>query len=179
MGSSVGSLLVPYALGVSAARSRGLSHRSGVTRRRFAAAPLVDTDVPPPSVVLGPCWWLVSSAVLGGGRRPFLRTLLAHLILAPLFLLAAPAFPGALRARDGSIPGASGGAAARCRLCFSCPSFHKVVRQIAGPLGWTKASRTNRAVAARITELTTVDERKRSSCWGTSPHYVLARRPTG
>ncbi|HEX3904096.1 MAG TPA: hypothetical protein VH853_14750 [Polyangia bacterium] len=165
-----GVALVPYALGLSAALSAATRVVRAI-RRRLAGAPAVDTDQPSPSVVLGLLWLVTSTVSVTAGGRFFGHYF--HLILAPLCLLAAPGFCRLW----------SKGWSYRAPLVVLCalPALlffllATVGRPLAAALDEGEPS--YREVAARIADLTAVDERV--FVWGNSPQlYVLARRPMG
>jgi hypothetical protein len=163
-----GTALVPYALGVAAAVAAA-SAMVRLIRRRRQLAPSVDE--PPPSVVLG-LFWLVTSVIsVATGGRFFGHYF--HLILAPLCLLAAPGFCRFW----------SKGWSFRAPLVVLCavPAlFFFGLATIGRPLALALDEGSPRydEVAARIADLTAVDER--IFVWGNSPQlYVLARRPMG
>ncbi len=174
-----GSALVPYALGVASA----VAAASGVVRvirRRLRGAPASDTNdtddsddtnVPSPSVVFGLLWLLTSAVAVTAGGRFFGHYF--HLILAPLCLLAAPAFCRFWREGWSYRAPLVALCALPALLFFALATF-------ARPLAAAMDEREPRYddVAARIAGLTTVDER--IFVWGNSPQlYVLARRPMG
>ena len=165
-----GVALVPYALGLWAAVAAGAAIVR-VIRRRLAGAPSVDTDVPPPSVVLGLLWLVTATVSMLPGGRFFGHYF--HLVLAPLCLLAAPAF---CRLWSRGWPYR----APLCALCALPALVFFLLATVARPLGAAldEGEPDYRQVAARIADLTTVDERV--FVWGNSPQlYVLARRPMG
>ena len=165
-----GAALVPYALGISAAVSTAAA-TIRVIRRRVAGASSVDAEVPSPSVVLALLWLLTSAVAVTTGGRFFGHYF--HLVLAPLCLLAAPAF---CRLWD---KGWSRRApllvlsALPALVFFGLATFG---RSLAATLD--EGEPRYDEVAARIAQLTTSDERV--FVWGNSPQlYVLARRPMG
>jgi hypothetical protein len=165
-----GAALVPYALGLSGAiaAATGLGR---VIRRRLDRAPLVDAEVPPPSAVLGLLWLATSAAAVTTGGRFFGHYF--HLILAPLCLLAAPAFDR-LWHKSWSYRAPLVALCALPALCFLV--LATIGRPSARALD--EPEPPYQEVAARIAGLTTADER--IFVWGNSPQlYVLARRPMG
>jgi len=159
-----GVALVPYALGVAAAVAATVRMR-GVIRRR------PDADAPPPSVVLGLLWLATSAIAVASGGRFFGHYF--HLILAPLCLLAAPAFSRLwMQGWSRRAP-----LVALCALPALLFFFLATVgRPLAAKLDEREPHYDQ--VAARIAALTAVDER--IFVWGNSPQlYVLARRPMG
>jgi hypothetical protein len=166
-----GVALVPYALGLAAAAAAA-SGVARVIRRRLRRAPAMpDSDAPPPAVVLGLLWLVTSAVSVAAGGRFFGHYF--HLILAPLCLLAAPAFCR-LWTRGWS------GRAPLAVLCALPALFFFALATFGRPLAAALDEREPRydEVAARIAELTAADERV--FVWGNSPQlYVLARRPMG
>ncbi len=159
-----GVALVPYGLGIAAA----VAAASGVVRviRRRS-----DADAPPPSVVLGLLWLATSAIAVASGGRFFGHYF--NLILAPLCLLAAPAF-----CRLWSLGWSR--RAPLVALCALPALFFFVLATVGRPLAakLDAAEPNYDEVAARIAALTGVDER--IFVWGNSPQlYVLARRPMG
>jgi hypothetical protein len=191
-----GAALVPYALGVSAAVATAAG-MVRVIRRRLPGERLIaldaaglcpaesvaggfgnpirvpiTTDAPPPSMVLGLLWLATSAVAVASGGRFFGHYF--HLILAPLCLLAAPAFCRLW----------SKGWSHRVTLSVLCalPAlFFFVLATIGRPLAaaWDEGDEPPYDdVAARIAALTAPDDR--IFVWGNSPQlYVLARRPMG
>jgi hypothetical protein len=165
-----GVAIVPYALGIAAA----VSATAGVVRvlrRRPRGGPLPDAQIPAPSVVLGVLWLATSALSVAAGGRFFGHYF--HLILAPLCLLAAPAFARLWCA----------GWSRRAPLCALCALPALLFFGLA-TVGRPLAARLDEGeprydvVAARIAALTTPDER--IFVWGNSPQlYILARRPMG
>jgi hypothetical protein len=163
-----GVALAPYALGVSAA----IAAAAGVfrvLRRRPSSS--VDTGVPPASVVLGLLWLVTSAVAVTAGGRFFGHYF--HLVLAPLCLLAAPGFCRLWNK----------GWSRRAPLVALCAlpalSFF-VLATVGRSLAFALDEDEPRydEVAARIADLTAVDER--IFVWGNSPQlYMLARRPMG
>jgi hypothetical protein len=159
-----GVALVPYALGIAAAVVAA-ARVVRVIRRR------PDADAPPPSAVLGLLWLATSAIAVASGGRFFGHYF--HLILAPLCLLAAPAFhrlwmQGWFRR------------APLVALCALPALLFFVLATVGRPLAAALDEREPDydQVAARIADLTTADER--IFVWGNSPQlYVLARRPMG
>jgi hypothetical protein len=165
-----GVALVPYALGIAAA----VTAATGVVRalrRRLRGAEAFDTDVPPTSVVLGVLWLATSAVAVAAGGRFFGHYF--HLILAPLCLLAAPAFCR-IWGKGWSYRGPL------ALLCVLPTLFFFGLATIGRPLASALDEREPPylEVAARIASLTAADER--IFVWGNSPQlYVLARRPMG
>jgi hypothetical protein len=165
-----GVALVPYAMGISAAIAAAAG-MVGVLRGRLRRAPAVGVDAPAPSVALGLLWLVTSAVSVTTGGRFFGHYF--HLILAPLCLLAAPAFCRFW----------SQGRSFRVLLVALCalPALvFFVLATVGRPLAVALDEREPRydQVAARIDALTTADER--IFVWGNSPQlYVLARRPMG
>jgi hypothetical protein len=165
-----GTALVPYALGISA----GVATAAGmvrVIRRRLRRAPRVDAGVPAPSAVLGVLWLVTSGVAVASGGRFFGHYF--HLILAPLCLLAAPAFCR-LWHKGWSYR------APLVALCALPALFFFALATFGRPIAAALDEREPNygEVAARIADLTTADER--IFVWGNSPQlYVLARRPMG
>jgi hypothetical protein len=159
-----GVALVPYGLGIAAAVAAASGVVRVIRRRSDAAAP-------PPAVVLGLLWLATSAIAVASGGRFFGHYF--HLILAPLCLLAAPAFHR-LWMRGWSL---------RAPLAFWCAlpaltffGMATVGRPVAANLDEREPGYQD--VAARIADLTTPDER--IFVWGNSPQlYILARRPMG
>ncbi|HXU00561.1 MAG TPA: hypothetical protein VN903_06190 [Polyangia bacterium] len=162
----IGSVaIVPYALGIAAA----VGAVSGVARvirgQRDA------TGAPPPTVVLGVLWLLTSAISVAAGGRFFGHYF--HLVLAPLCLLAAPAFHRAwTKGWRTRAP-----LAALCALpalaFFALATF---ARPLAASVDEREPAYDH--VASRIAALATPDER--IFVWGNSPQlYVAARRPMG
>ena len=169
-----GVALVPYALGLAAAISAA-SKIVRVTRRRLTGGASVESEVPPPSVVLGLLWLVTSAVAVTAGGRFFGHYF--HLVLAPLCLLAAPAFCRFWRKDDDA------GWSPRALLLVLC-ALPALVFFVLATWGRPLAARLDggepryQEVAARIAELTASDERV--FVWGNSPQlYVLARRPMG
>jgi hypothetical protein len=165
-----GVALVPYALGVAAAVGAA-ARVARVIRRRLRGARGFDADEPAPAAVLGLAWLATSAIAVAAGGRFFGHYF--HLVLAPLCLLAAPAFCRLWNA----------GWSRRAPLIALCllPALFffglaTVGRSVAAALDEREPDYD--AVAARIDELTTPDER--IFVWGNTPQlYVLARRPMG
>ena len=165
-----GVAIVPYALGIAAAvtAARGVAR---VLRRRGRGGPASETDAPTPSMVLGVLWLATSAVSVAAGGRFFGHYF--HLILAPLCLLAAPAFARLWRA----------GWSRRAPLLALCAlpallffGLATLARPLAAALD--EGEPRYDTVAARIAALTTPDER--IFVWGNSPQlYILARRPMG
>ena len=169
-----GVALVPYALGLAAAISAA-SKIVRVTRRRLTGGASVESEVPPPSVVLGLLWLVTSAVAVTAGGRFFGHYF--HLVLAPLCLLAAPAFCRFWRKDDG----ARWSIRALLLVLCALPALVFFVlatwgRPLAAALD--EGEPRYQEVADRIAELTASDERV--FVWGNSPQlYVLARRPMG
>jgi hypothetical protein len=164
-----GSALVPYALGVAAAVAAA---RRMIRAIRRGAGPAVETDPdPPPSVVLGVLWLAIGAVAVTVGGRFFGHYF--HLILAPLCLLAAPAFCRLW----------NGGWARRGPLVALCAvpalvffGLATVGRSVAAAIDEREPHYDD--VAARVAALTTPDDR--IFVWGNTPQlYILARRPMG
>jgi hypothetical protein len=169
-----GVALVPYALGIAAAVTVVAAMLRSLRRGRAGAA-AVDVvsgdDVPTPSGALGVLWLATSAVAVTAGGRFFGHYF--HLVLAPLCLLAAPGFCR-LWTKGWSRRAPLVAACALPALCFF------VLATAGRSLAATFDEREPRydGVAARITALTTADER--IFVWGNSPQlYVLARRPMG
>jgi len=159
-----GVALVPYGLGIAAAVAAATGVARVLRRRR-------DADAPPPSVVLGLLWLATSAIAVASGGRFFGHYF--HLILAPLCLLAAPAFSRLWRAGWSR-------RAPLVALCVLPALFFFVLATVGRPLAARLDAREPNydEVAARIAALTTPDER--IFVWGNSPQlYILARRPMG
>ena len=165
-----GVALVPYALGLSAAAAAAAGVVR-VLRGRLRSAQPFATDVPRPSAVLGLLWLATSAVALAAGGRFFGHYF--HLILAPLCLLAAPAFCR-LWSKGWSYR------APLLALCALPALFFFALATFARPLAAAldEAEPPYDDVAARIAALTAAEERL--FVWGNSPQlYVLARRPMG
>jgi hypothetical protein len=168
-----GAALVPYALGAAAA----IGAAAGVTRAvrgRLRRAPAFDAHAPAPSATLGLLWLATSAVAVTSGGRFFGHYF--HLVLAPLCLLAAPAF------RRLWIEGWSRRAplVALCALpALSFLALATFGRPLAAALDRGEPPEPPYdEVAARIAAITTPDDR--IFVWGNSPQlYVLARRPMG
>ncbi len=173
-----GVAVVPYALGVSAALAAAAGMARVVRQRlRGAQSFALDrarqgrTDVPLPSAVLGLLWLATSAFAVAAGGRFFGHYF--HLILAPLCLLAAPAFCRLW----------SKGRSYRVSLAALCalPAlFFCALATVARPLAAALDEREPpyHEVAARIDAITGPNDR--IFVWGNSPQlYVLARRPMG
>jgi len=165
-----GVALVPYALGLSAAVA-AVAGIGRVLRCRLRGAEVRDSDAPQPSVILGLLWLATSAVAVATGGRFFGHYF--HLVLAPLCLLAAPAFCRLW----------SNGWSRRVPLALLCALPTLVFFGLA-TMGRPLASALDEreppydVVAARIASLTAVDDR--IFVWGNSPQlYVLARRPMG
>ena len=166
-----GAAFVPYALGIAAAGSAAAGALRVIRRRVAGARPSSGVDVPSPSVVLGLLWLVTSAVAVTTGGRFFGHYF--HLVLAPLCLLAAPGF---CRLWDRGWPSR----APLLVLCLLPALIFFVLATFGRPLAAAIDEGEPRydQVAARIAELTTVDERV--FVWGNSPQlYVLARRPMG
>jgi hypothetical protein len=165
-----GAALVPYALGLSAAVATA-SRAWPVIRERWRGSPARDDQAPPLSAMLGLLWLATSAIAVAAGGRFFGHYF--HLILAPLCLLAAPAF-GALWARRGRY---------RTALLVLCalPALFFFGLATAGrsvAAAWDEREPPYQQVAARIAARTGPDDR--IFVWGNSPQlYYLARRPMG
>ncbi len=160
-----GVAIVPYALGIAGAVGAA-SRVARVVRGRPDAA-----GAPPPSVVLGLLWLLTSAVALTTGGRFFGHYF--HLVLAPLCLLAAPAFQR-LWARGRS------SRASLIALCALPALVFFALASFARPLAARLDEHEPRyeQVASRIAALTAPDER--IFVWGNSPQlYLFARRPMG
>jgi hypothetical protein len=158
-----GAALVPYALGAAAAVAGASSMLRVILRR--------SRDLPAPSVVLGVLWLATSAVAVAAGGRFFGHYF--HLLLAPLCLLAAPSFCRLWR-RGRTFR------AALVALCALPALFFLALSTVARPLAAALDEREPPydEVAARIAELTTIDDRV--FVWGNSPQlYVLARRAMG
>jgi hypothetical protein len=165
-----GAALVPYALGIAAAGAAAAGMLR-VIRGRFAGARSPSADVPSASVVLGLLWLVTSAVAVTTGGRFFGHYF--HLVLAPLCLLAAPAFCR-LWGKGWSHR------ASLLVLCLLPALIFFGLATFGRPLAAALDEGEPRydEVAARIAALTTVDERV--FVWGNSPQlYVLARRPMG
>jgi hypothetical protein len=161
-----GIALVPYGLGVAAAVGAAGDMVRVVRGRQESAR-----DVPPPSVALGVLWLATSIVALAAGGRFFGHYF--HLVLAPLCLLAAPAFRR-LWIRGWSTRGPLLALCALPALLFF--GLATVGRSVAAALDGSEPPYEQ--VAARIDALTAPDERV--FVWGNSPQlYVLARRAMG
>ena len=168
-----GVALVPYSFGVAAAvvASSGMVR---VMRRRLRGVRSfdpADASVPPPSVALGLLWLATSAVAVTAGGRFFGHYF--HLILAPLCLLAAPAFC-LFWSKGWSYR------APLLALCALPAFFFFALATFGRPLAAAVDERDPPYddVATRIAELTAPDER--IFVWGNSPQlYVLARRPMG
>jgi hypothetical protein len=142
-----------------------------VLRRRLRGPRGVDTGEPALAAVLGLAWLATSAIAVAAGGRFFGHYF--HLVLAPLCLLAAPAFCRLWKA----------GWSRRAPLIALCVlpalvffGLATVGRSIAASLDEREPDYD--AVAARIDELSAPDER--IFVWGNTPQlYVLARRPMG
>ena len=158
-----GAALVPYTLGLSAALAVAAGMVRVIRRRPH--------DVPSPSAVLGLLWLATSAVAVATGGRFFGHYF--HLILAPLCLLAAPAFCRFW----------SKGWSYRAPLMVLCalPAlFFFMLSTIGRPLAVAldESEPPYDEVAARIAAITAPDDR--IFVWGNSPQlYVLARRPMG
>jgi hypothetical protein len=171
-----GAALVPYALGVSAAVAAA-SEMAGVLRGRIRGAPARTLpssntlETPAPSASLGLLWLLTSAVAVTTGGRFFGHYF--HLILAPLCLLAAPTFR---RFWSSGWPWR-----APLVVLSAAPAlFFFWLATVGRPLAaaWDEGAPRYDEVAARIAELTAVDER--IFVWGNSPQlYFLAHRPMG
>jgi hypothetical protein len=165
-----GVALVPYGLGLAAALATAAG-MGRVLRGRLRGAEAFDTYAPPPSVVLGLFWFATSALAVATGGRFFGHYF--HLILAPLCLLAAPAFCRLW----------SKGRAYRVLLALLCvlpACFFFGLATIGRPLASALDEREPPYddVAARIAAITGPADR--IFVWGNSPQlYVLARRPMG
>jgi hypothetical protein len=165
-----GAALVPYGLGIAAALSSA-PKIARVIRRRLKGGASVEAEVPSPSVVLGLLWLVTSAVAVTTGGRFFGHYF--HLVLAPLCLLAAPAFCRLWER----------GWSTRAPLLVLC-ALPAVIFFGLATFGRPLAAALDEGeprydeVAARMAELTTSDERV--FVWGNSPQlYVLARRPMG
>jgi hypothetical protein len=158
-----GVALVPYALGGAAA----VAAAAGVVRV-IRRRPL---DAPPPSAVLGLLWLAASAVAVATGGRFFGHYF--HLLLAPLCLLAAPAFHRFwYEGRSYRV--------LLCGLCILPALFFFALASFGRPLADALDGSEPRYddVADRIAALTTPNDR--IFVWGNSPQlYVLARRPMG
>ena len=164
-----GAALVPYALGIATAVTAAAGMVSVIRRRLHRESA---TNVPPAPEVLGLLWLATSAVAVATGGRFFGHYY--HLILAPLCLLAAPAFCRLW----------SKGWSHRVTLSVLCalPAlFFFGLATFGRPLAaaWDEGDEPPyEDVAARIAALTAPDDR--IFVWGNSPQlYVLARRPMG
>lgn len=166
-----GVAIVPYALGISAACA-ATARLLRVLRARRRRAPIADADLPPPSLVLGVLWLITSAVALASGGRFFGHYF--HLVLAPLCLLAAPAFARLWAKNSRSVR------ASLLVLCGLPAIAFFALATVARPLAasWDEPEPPYADVAARVDALTAPDDRL--FVWGNSPQlYVLARRPMG
>jgi len=172
-----GAALVPYALGIAAAISTA-PKIVRVIRRRFAGASSVDAEVPSPAVVLGLLWLVTSAVAVTTGGRFFGHYF--HLVLAPLCLLAAPAFCRLWGTGSQEHDGAWSRRAPLLVLCVLPALIFFGLATFGRPLAAALDEGEPRydEVADRIDALTTSEERV--FVWGNSPQlYVMARRPMG
>jgi hypothetical protein len=143
-----------------------------VIRRRLHREQAFHADVPPPSAVLGLLWFSTSAVAVTSGGRFFGHYF--HLILAPLCLLAAPAFWRFwCKGWSYRVP--------LSVLCALPALFFFWLATVGRPFAaaWDEGDEPRYgATAARIATLTAPDDR--IFVWGNSPQlYVLARRPMG
>ena len=163
-----GAALVPYALGIAAAVAAAAGVARVIRRRLHGEATI---KVPRPAAVLGLLWLATSAAAVATGGRFFGHYF--HLILAPLCLLAAPAFCR-FWGKGKSYRVALTALCALPALLFF--GLATVARPLAAAID--EGEPPYDEVAARIAALTTPEER--IFVWGNSPQlYVLARRPMG
>jgi hypothetical protein len=168
-----GAALVPYALGFAAAVGTASGMIRFTRRRRPAPADAGDADPRPPatSAVLGLLWLATSAVAVTAGGRFFGHYF--HLMLAPLCLLAAPAFCRLWNTGWSRRAPLVALCALPALAFFALATF---ARPLAAALDEREPAYDE--VAARIAALTEPDERV--FVWGNSPQlYVLARRPMG
>ena len=173
-----GVALVPYALGIAAAAAaagalmrafrRGALAGPGVVA---ASLPAGGPALPPLAVVFGLLWLVTSTVALAVGGRFFGHYF--HLVLAPLCLLAGPAFHRRWNQgwawRASLLVGTAIPAAAFFVLAT-------VGRPLAAAMDGSEPPYEQ--VAALISDVTTPDQR--IFVWGNSPQlYVESRRPMG
>ncbi len=163
-----GVALVPYGLGLAAAVKVAAGVLRGLRGRGQAASSSV-AGVPDSASVLGLLWLATSAIAVAAGGRFFGHYF--HLVLAPLCLLAAPAFARLW----------CGGWSRRLPLAALCalPALFFFWLATAGrpfAMAWDEREPPYAQVAARIDALTGPADR--IFVWGNSPQlYVAARRP--
>ena len=166
-----GVAFVPYALGIAAAAATTAGIARAIRGRSRAGSADSGPDAPPPSAVFALLWLLTSAVAVTAGGRFFGHYF--HLVLAPLCLLAAPAFVRLWRAGWSRRAPLLALCALPALTFFALATF---ARPLAADLDEHEPPYDE--VAARIAALTAPDERV--FVWGNSPQlYVLARRPMG
>ncbi len=155
-----------------AARSAGeVGWEAGAEGKANPIRVPISIDVPAPSAVLGLLWLATSAVAVATGGRFFGHYF--HLILAPLCLLAAPAFHRFwCKGWSYRVP---------LSVLSALPAlFFFVLSTVGRPLAAALDEREPPYddVATRIAAITAPDDR--IFVWGNSPQlYVLARRPMG